>query len=67
MGELEQEPKAIAVRRNGMRAGLALPSESFGEERFKGGGERSHGVRSMDVSSRRAAAPNSSGVADKYQ
>src|SRR5271167_4865695 len=65
-GEHEQQAPGVAVSTDGVVAGVALPTQPFGEERLQGGGQGAH--RGSPPSSRRStAAPSSSGAADRYQ
>jgi uncharacterized protein YciI len=53
----EQQPPAVSVGGDGMRAGLTLPGRPVGEERLQGRGERGHGWPARCCSSRCPARP----------
>jgi len=64
----DQQPQAVAVGGDGVRAGLALTAEPVGEEALQDRGERAHRRAPYPAfSSRSAAASSSSGVACRYQ
>jgi hypothetical protein len=64
----DQEPQAVAVGGDGVRAGLALSGQPVGEEALQDRGEPGHRRAPYPAfSSRSAAASSSSGVACRYQ
>ncbi len=65
-GVVEQQTPGVAVRGDGLRAGVAFPDEPVGEERLQGRRERGHD-RAWWCSRRSAAAAMSSGAALRYQ
>jgi hypothetical protein len=67
LNKSEEQPERVAVRVDGVRAGLALVDEPLGEEALKGRSERTHGRPPEANSSRSAARPSSSGAAERYQ
>jgi hypothetical protein len=66
--EPQQQSPSVAVGIDGVRAGVKLPGQSFGEERLQGGGQRGHDCRPARRCSRRSATnPNNSGEPVRYQ
>ncbi len=66
--EREQQPKGVAVGRDGAGAGLTLLDEPVGEERLQGRRDQRHDrALSQALSCRAAASASSSGAADRYQ
>ena len=65
--ELQQQPEAVAVGSDRVRAGVALAREAIGEERLQQRRERGHDCSSQVRSSRSAASESSCGAAWKYQ
>ena len=63
----EQQPEAVPVGGNGMRAGLALADQALREVLLQCRGDRAHGRLPRGASSRSAASASSSGEADRYQ
>jgi hypothetical protein len=66
-GEFQQQPEAVAVSGDRVRAGGALTDETVDEERLQAWGQRGHGRAPKRSSRRWAASAISSGVAVKYQ
>src|SRR5882672_5399558 len=67
LGEAEQQAEGVAVGGHGVRAGLTLVKQTFGEERLQGGGQRAHRRSSRARWRRCPASTSNSGVADRYQ
>lgn len=68
VSEREQQAHRVAVGGYGVRAGMELPSQPFGEERLQGRCERAHHSTTDPMrGSRSATRCISSGVADRYQ
>ena len=67
VGEAQQQTDRVAVGSHGVRAGVALADQPFGEERLQQRCERAHGRASVMVSSRSATSSSSSGTAVRYQ
>jgi hypothetical protein len=69
MGKGEEEAKSVPITGQGVRAGVALAQEPFGEEgleQFGKGGLAFHRWISLRWQ-RRVASFSNSGVADRYQ
>ena len=67
LSEAQQQPPGVPIGGHGVRAGVALAHEAFGEEGLEGRGQRAHDGASSARSSRSAARNNNSGTADRYQ
>jgi hypothetical protein len=65
--EAQQKPPGVPVGGDGVRAGVALAGQPFGEKRLEGWCERAHACIPRRWSRRPAARAGSSGTADKYQ
>ena len=63
----QQQPQGVAVGGHGVRAGLTLVHQPFGEEGLEGGSEQGHRVCLPFCSRRSAARARSSGAAEAYQ
>src|SRR5206468_3083596 len=65
--ERQQQPEAVAVGGDRVRAGVALAGETIGEERLQQRRQRGHRGPSQLRSSRSAASAKSSGAFSMYQ
>src|SRR5260370_19399339 len=65
--EPQDQAPGVPVGGDGVRAGVALADQPFGEEGLEGGGEHAHASTPRVCSRRSAASDSSSGTADRYQ
>src|SRR5205823_421549 len=63
----EEQPEAVPVGRDRVRAGLPLADQALGEVLLQRRGDRAHDRVPGGASSRSAASASSSGDADRYQ
>ena len=63
----KQQPEAVAVGGDGVRAGVLLRHEPLGEERFQSRRDRAHRCASVRLEPRRRPGPSSSGEEVRYQ
>ncbi|MNC86866.1 hypothetical protein D3C83_25520 [compost metagenome] len=65
--KLEQQPKGVAVGRDGVGTGPSLFLQSFGEKRLEHRREHGHRRAPGPCAARAAASSSNSGVAVRYQ
>ena len=67
LGEAQQQPEGVAVGGDGVRAGVALGDQTFGEERLHRRRERAHDGTPGNRSSLLLMTASNSGTACRYQ